>query len=124
MGRLIFCDTYALVSFVKGNDEYKNIFENYEIVMTNLNQIELFYIVLKDFGLEKARELYHRFNSYVVDFDYEVIELAMIFKLKNKDKKLSYADCIGYAFSNINKIKFLTGDKEFKDFPGVEFVKA
>ena len=36
---------------------------------------------------------------------------------------LSYVDCIGYMISRQLGIKFLTGDEQFKDFEGVEFVK-
>ena len=35
---------------------------------------------------------------------------------------LSYADCLGYVISKKLNIRFLTGDKQFKDLPNVEFV--
>ena len=52
-----------------------------------------------------------------------VIKEAMKLKLKFKDKKLSYVDCIGYVFALELGLKFLTGDNEFKDLVNVEFVK-
>jgi hypothetical protein len=47
----------------------------------------------------------------------------MHFKLQNRGKKFSYTDSIGYLISLRNRIKFLTGDKQFRDMPNVEFVK-
>ena len=51
------------------------------------------------------------------------IKNAMKFRLANKKKKLSYADCIGYQLAKEHGLKFLTGDKEFENLPNVEFVK-
>ncbi len=36
---------------------------------------------------------------------------------------MSYADAVGYYLAQKNKLKFLTGDKEFEELAGVEFVK-
>ena len=44
-------------------------------------------------------------------------------RLKHKKRDLSMTDCIGYAIAKRLGIKFLTGDKEFKDFENVEFIK-
>ena len=38
-------------------------------------------------------------------------------------KKFSYIDCIGYISAREKKLLFLTGDEQFKEIPGVEFVK-
>ena len=32
-------------------------------------------------------------------------------------------DCVGYVVAKRVGVKFLTGDREFKDMPNVEFVK-
>ena len=40
-----------------------------------------------------------------------------------KKRNVSMTDCIGYILSKQLGIKFLTGDKEFENFPNVEFVK-
>ena len=47
----------------------------------------------------------------------------MKIRRENRKKNLSYADCLGYAFALENNRLFLTGDKEFKDMKGVEFVR-
>ena len=44
-------------------------------------------------------------------------------ELKEKGLNISYIDAIGYTISLERGIKFLTGDKEFKNLPNVEFIK-
>ena len=43
--------------------------------------------------------------------------------LKIKNKQRSIPDVMGYIIAKKYNAKFLTGDKEFKDVPNVEFVK-
>lgn len=87
--------------------------------------MELYYKSLRDFGKKLADKFYARFLDYAIDFDDGIIKEAMEFRLnmKNKGKDLSYTDCIGYILAKKKKVKFLTGDKEFKNLPNVEFVK-
>jgi len=42
---------------------------------------------------------------------------------KEKAKKISYVDAIGYQIALEKNLKFLTGDKQFKEMKNVEFVK-
>jgi len=115
-----FFDTYAIVSLVKNNPDYIRYSE--EIVITTLfNLVELYYIVLKDFNEEKAKIIYNKFKDCIYEVKDDIIFEAM--KLKLKNKSLSYVDAIGYIFAIKNNLRFLTGDKEFKDMPHVEFVK-
>ena len=53
------------------------------------------------------------------------IKHGMRFRLemKLKKKNLSYVDALGYIIAKKNKIKFLTGNNEFKNLENVEFVK-
>ncbi len=121
--RKYFFDTYAFYEFINGNKKYIKYFKNYAIITTRFNLIELFYILLKDFDLETTRKYYKEFIPFTIEFSDEVIEKAMLFRLKHKKQDLSYIDCMGYIYSILNGIKFLTGDKEFKNFPNIEFVK-
>ena len=59
----------------------------------------------------------------MIDIDIATIKEANEFRLLNKSRKLSYADCIGYIIARRYGLKFLTGDKQFSDMPNVEFVK-
>jgi len=44
-------------------------------------------------------------------------------KLKGKGLNISYADAVGYSLALEMGIKFLTGDKEFRDLDNVEYVR-
>ena len=115
-----FFDTYALIEIVKSNQNFSKYFD--ELVTTSiLNLIELYYCVLRDFGEEKAKQAFYSFSGCAIEITDQTIFESMKKKLKNKN--LSYADCIGYTLAFQNNLKFLTGDKEFQNLDGVEFVK-
>ena len=117
-----FFDTYALIELAKNNPNYLNYAG--EIVSTTIfNLSELYYIILKEFGKEKAQAIYYKFKECVNEFSDDIIFEAMELRLKLKNKNLSYTDCIGYIFAIKNNLQFLTGDKEFKAMPHVEFVQ-
>jgi len=82
------------------------------------------YFVLKDFGITAAKELYDDLAEHIVEVDKETFISAVQLRQKYCARKLSYTDCIGYAFVLQNKIPFLTGDLQFHDLPSVEFVPA
>jgi uncharacterized protein len=123
MELVYFFDTYAFFEFILGNKNYKKYFEQTKIFTSVLNLTELFYVLLNNYDLETARKYYYSFKQFVIPLSDEIIEKAMIFRHDNKKKDLSYADCIGYTIAQKQGIKFLTGDKEFKDMGNVEFVK-
>lgn len=118
-----FFDTYAFFEIICGNPNYNKYKKEISIITTKLNLIELHYGLLKLYGEDTANFYLEKFKKFVKDFDDEIIKKANKFRLINKMKKLSYTDCIGYILSRKLNIPFLTGDKEFKDLEGVEFVK-
>lgn len=89
-------------------------FEKTEIVTSFSNLIELFYVLFKEYNLEIARKYYDAFRVFTVPTSDDIIEQAMIFRLRNRRKDLSYADSIDYVIALRHGIRFLTGDKEFK----------
>ena len=115
-----FFDTYALIEVAKNNPDYVD-YSSSVVITTIFNLAELYYIILKDFGEERAKTVYYKFKECVNEISDDVIFGAMKFKQKNKG--LSYTDCVGYAYALHHDLKFLTGDKEFKDVANVEFVK-
>ena len=118
-----FFDTYALLGVIMGNPGYRRYGERIAIVTTRFNLMEMYYCLLRDYDKESADRHYDRLRPYALEVSDDVIKEAMEFRLAKKNKKMSYVDCIGYIFAGHNKIKFLTGDKAFKDLPGVEYVK-
>ncbi len=118
-----FFDTYAFYELINGNPNYTEYSSNIVIVTTKLNLMELHYGLMLLHGKEKADEYYDQFVKFSVEFDDKTIKLSNEFKMQNKDKKLSYIDCLGYITAKLMNIPFLTGDKGFQDIENVEYVK-
>ena len=116
-----FFDTYALFEIILGNPGYSRFRERVSIIITRLNLMELYYGFLLRCGTAAAGRYYDRLLEYAVDIDDDTIKKAALFRTKNK--KMSYADCIGYVISLQRNILFLTGDEHFRKLPNVEFVK-
>ena len=121
--RTLFFDSYAFFEIIEGNSNYKEYTHGIAIITTKLNLMELFYGLLIKYGSETSNRYYDDLLKFCVDIDDEIIKEAMIFKALYKKRKLSYVDCIGYIFAKHRNIKFLTGDKQFKDMENVEFVQ-
>ncbi len=119
---MYFFDTYALVESFAGNAEYKRFF-NYHFIVTHLNIAEFYSYLLRNTSKNDARMLLDEMEFDIVPLSLELIKQATEFKLENKRKELSWADSIGYVAAKQLKLKFLTGDKEFKGMENVEFVR-
>ena len=118
----VFFDTYALYEIVKGNPDYSSYLDEKGFT-TIFHLAEFYYAILREYGADMAEELYFEFHEFAQPVDDEIIIEAMQFRFKNKKKKLSYADSIGYIYAEKHKIKFVTGDKEFEGLPNTEFIK-
>jgi len=120
MTEAYYFDTYAILEIIAGNPNYRQ-YTNAEILLTKLNLFELFYSILKEKGIEKAKIYLDKYKGFAVDFDTDVIENAGL--LTKSNTKLSMTDCIGYAVAAQEGVKFLTGDKEFENMPNIEFAR-
>lgn len=116
-----FLDTYALIEIIKGNQKYKKFLQE-ELSTSIFNLYELYYNLLRDFNEDTAKKYFLQFKQIIIHFEDSNIFQASKFKLKYKKRRFSYADCLGYSISTQKSMKFLTGDKEFKDIENVEFV--
>ena len=119
----IFYDSYAIIEYLNGNPVYKKYFVKFDGMTTLYNVMEVYYSVLREEGEEKASKVLELLKPIVVYPTFDDVENSMKFRLKHKEKKLSYADCLGYIIAKKNKIKFLTGDEGFRNIKKVEFVK-
>ncbi len=115
-------DTYALIEIIKGNQNYFS-YINSKVIITSFILAELCYSSIKLYGNKKANEYVDNYSKFVENIDKEIIKEAMNFRYLNIKKNMSTADCIGYILAKKLNIKFLTGDKEFKDLENVEFMK-
>lgn len=116
-----FYDSYAVIEYFSGGENYKKYFEKHDGVLTHMNLIEIHHAILKQFSEKDAEETAKTFSQFVVTPSLEVIMEASKFRLQHKG--VSYADAVGYIYAKLNGMKFLTGDKAFKNMPNVEFVK-
>lgn len=117
-----FFDSYAIVEITNRNENYLP-YRDAEVTFTVFNLAEIYWAVLNRYDEERAKAVYEQYKNAVVELDDETIQEAMRFRIEHKKKRLSYADCIGYIYAKRNSMKFLTGDKEFRGLPNVEFVK-
>jgi len=119
---MLFFDTYAIFEIINSNPEYQR-FSGETIITSVLNIGELYYGLLKQGNRAKADAWVERLQADLIEIDPETMKRAMTFKYVNRKKKLSMVDCVGYVLAHKLGVRFLTGDKEFKDLAGVEFVK-
>lgn len=118
-----FFDSYAIIELTRGNPKYAQYSQ--EVVITSIfHLIEVYWSILNNFDEKKAEESYTKFRDCVVDIDDITLKEAIQFRKHHKQRDLSYADCIGYIYAKKQGLLFLTGDKEFKEFPHVAFVPA
>ena len=119
-----FFDTYALIEIINGNEKYLK-YKNEIIYTSLLNVAELWQALLRDFNEAIAKEIYSKMNLAILEIDEKLIINAVSFRFHSKKNKRNFSlpDTVGYLSARKYGIKFLTGDKEFRDFENVEFVK-
>jgi predicted nucleic acid-binding protein len=117
-----FYDSYAIISFLDGEAKFKKYFSQDEGITSAYCIMEVHYSLLKKFPKEKAEEVIDALYSLVVNPSFEELKEAVEFRAENKKKELSYSDSLGYIIAKKRKLKFLTGDKAFKNMKKVEFV--
>ena len=115
-------DTHALIAFLErepGFEKVQSFFmsavekEN-PILMSAINFGEVYYIVLREQGEEKASEIERVIQTLpieIVDVNLALAKEAGRFKAT---QKMSYADCFAAALAKVNKGEVITGDREFK----------
>ena len=117
-------DAHGLLVFLEkepGFEKVESLFVNAvekdkSLLMTSVNFGEVYYIVLRECGQEKAQEIEKIIRTLpieIVDVDMHLAKEAARIKAT---KKISYADCFAAALAKLHKGEVITGDKEFKVF--------
>jgi len=80
---------------------------------------------LERYDFKVASDILDGFSKYLIDFESEDIagSMKLRLELKRRGHDVSYADSLGYFLSKKMGIKFLTGDRTFRDLSGVEYVE-
>lgn len=116
-------DAHGLLVFLEkepGFEKIESFFVNAvekdkNLLMTSVNFGEVYYIVLRECGQEKAHEIEKIIRILpieIIDVDLYLAREAARFKAVNK---ISYADCFAAALTKVHKAELITGDKEFKN---------
>ena len=117
-----FFDSYALIEIVKQNPNYARFLEEPPVTSV-LNAGETYLGLARDYDEKKAQEWLSKARNNALPVELSHTISGMQFKLQHPKKNFSFVDCVSYAMAQERGLLFLTGDKEFKDVPGVEFVK-
>ena len=117
-----FFDSYAIIEIINRNKTYLK-FTDTTITTNLLHLAEVYYFLLRSFNDKTADYWISKLDISFLDITRDISITASKFRHKNKKLRLSYADCIGYITALDNNMKFITGDKQFKNIRGVEFVK-
>ena len=115
-------DAHGLMVFLEkepGFEKIESLFKSAAdkgdyLLITSVNLGEVFYIILRECGEDKAQEVEEIVQTLpikVIDADWKLTREAA--KLK-AFKKMSYADCFAAALAIMHKGELITGDPEFK----------
>jgi predicted nucleic acid-binding protein len=115
-------DSYSVIAYIEGEDGKDTMIEIFRsardsgkaCLLSVVNWGEVYYIVLRETGRQRADEVAHLISTLPVDIvpaDLEAAKQAAIFK---SSKKMSYADCFAAALAKHRRVELVTGDKEFK----------
>jgi len=116
-------DSYALLAFFEKETGFEKVESalitanerDQNLLVSVVNFGEVYYIVLREYGLEKAIEIEKIIQTLpidIVDVDVNLTKEAAKYKAF---KNLSYADCFAAALAKINKAELMTGGKEFQE---------
>lgn len=115
-------DAHGLLVFLEKESGYEKVEQSFVtaaekdkyLLMTSVNFGEVYYIVLRECGQDKAREIEKIIRTLpieIIDVDIQLAIEAARFKANHK---ISYADCFAAALAKLHKGEVITGDKEFK----------
>src|SRR3989344_2544987 len=111
-----FFDTYAIIELAEANLMYEK-FQGIEITTSVLNIGEMYQIILRKQGKEAADNWFKKANFKLLEITPEIITEAVHFRHLNKKNNFSLPDAVGYKLSLKHSLIFLTGDKQFENFP-------
>lgn len=117
-------DACALMVYLEKEPGYEKIKDLFvkaaetekKLLMSTVNWGEVFYVLIRDYGLEEAEKIQRAIETFPIEFvpaDLAITKQAAFYKAT---KKIPYADCFAAALAKLRKGEVITGDKEFKAF--------
>ena len=95
--------------FVKAVESEKNV------LMTTVNWGEVFYILVREYGIGEAEKIQRIIETFPIDFIAVDVLLAKQAALYKSAKKLPYADCFAAALAKLHRGEVVTCDMDFKE---------
>ena len=117
-----FLDTYALVEISVGNPNFIPLLDQ-DFVILDLILAEFYNVLLRKQKEEIANFWCRKLDAYVTVASLPILIKAIRYRYENRKQNISFFDAVGYIYARENNMKFVTGDKEFKNKEGVEFIK-
>lgn len=119
----MFClDTYALAEIGEGNPKFLQFLDK-EILITDFTLAEYYSVLYRDGKEEKAVYWHKKLAAFCHAVNREVLIKSLKYRIDHKKENLSIFDCVGYIFALENNLKFVTGDREFKNKENVVFIQ-
>ena len=115
-------DASALVAYLWKQSGYEKVQDfltkatgdGKRLLMTTVNLGEVYYLLLRDHGLEDADKILKIIETLPIDFVEVDMRLAKQAAVYKATKKIPYVDCFVAALAKLQKGELITGDKEFK----------
>ncbi|MFA5319716.1 MAG: type II toxin-antitoxin system VapC family toxin [Candidatus Omnitrophota bacterium] len=115
-------DAHGLMVFLEKEAGYEKVEQFFVtavekdkyLLMTSVNFGEVYYIVLRECGQEKAGEIEKIIRSLPIEIIDADIQLAKEAAGLKANHKISYTDCFAAALAKLHKGEVITGDKEFR----------
>ena|SRR3989338_5603559 len=122
MDKIKCLDTYILCEISKANVTFIK-YLNEHCLINELTLTEFYSVVLREYNEQTAEYWLAKLTQYAKPVPLSILIKAIKFKKENNKRNLSFFDAVGYIFAKEQGYLFVTGDKEFEDFQGVEFVQ-
>lgn len=115
-------DSFALLTYAEAEKGMRKVIDLFtkalagqaELFTCVINWGEMYYIALREGGIERAdlyRSTFQKYPISVIDADKNLTLAAARFKAFNK---MSYADAFAAALAENRKAMLVTGDREFR----------
>lgn len=114
-------DTYALIEICDGNPKFSALLTE-EVVVPDLTMAEFYADLYRKYGKQTADYWHRKLSPVCISVPREILIKAVTYRIDHKTEKLSFFDCVGYMFALERGMIFVTGDKEFRHKPQVQFM--
>lgn len=119
-------DASALIAYLEKEPGYEKVqdfltkaAENEKnLLMTAVNFGEVYYLIVKDRGMEEAEKILQLLQTLPIDIvpiDWELAKQAAVYKAT---KRLAYLECFAAALAKLRKGELVTRDDDFKAVEG------